>query len=215
MVTLSFTLNIPGLAPPSPPVTPTLSLASFDVAPTAAPGYTNVATPDLIGVTSPNVTVELFQVIGTTVTPFSPVVTTTSNASGNFTLTFPDPTGGKQGHFGPYTVEAQASNSIGSSGFSTPPTTFTIIIGAPPAPSNFRLDPKTDTGIVGDNITSDRTPDYIGTTEPGATVKLFESNGTNFATTTADASGNFSVQLPFASDQRHDFALCRGHRPCR
>ena len=95
-------------------------------------------------------------------------------------------------------MEAQASNTIGKSGFSTPPTTFTIIIGAPPAPSNFKLDPKTDTGIVGDNITSDRTPDYIGMTVPGATVKLFESNGTNFATTTADASGNFSVQLPFA-----------------
>ena len=198
VVTLSFMLNIPGIAPPSPPITPTLSLAGFDVAPTAAPGYTNVATPSLIGVTSPNSTVELFQVIGTTVTAFNPVVTTTSDASGNFTLIFPNQTGGKQGQFGPFTVEAQASNKIGLSGFSNPPVTFTIIVGQPAPPSNFRLDPATDTGIVGDDITSDRTPDYIGATEPNATVKLFESNGTNYATTTANASGNFSVQLPFA-----------------
>ena len=196
VVTLSFTLNIPGLTPPSPPVTPTLSLASFDVPPTAAPGYTNVATPSLIGVTSPNVSVQLFQVVGTTVTPIG--VPVTSDASGNFTLVFPDMTGGHTGTFGPFTVEAQASNTIGKSGFSTPPTTFTIIVGLPNPPKNFRLDPIADTGIKGDNITADRTPDYIGTTTAGATVKLFESSGTNYATTTADANGNFSVQLPFA-----------------
>ena len=94
-VTLSFTLDIPGLAPPSPPVTPTLTLASFDVAPTAAPGYTNIATPAFVGVTSPNVSVQLFMVVGTTVTPIG--VPVTSDASGNFTLTFPDPTGGQPG----------------------------------------------------------------------------------------------------------------------
>ena len=56
---------------------------------------------------------------------------------------------------------------IGSSGYSTPPVTFTIIIGAPAAPGNFGLAPGSDTGIVGDNITSDRTPEFIGTTVAG------------------------------------------------
>ena len=54
-VTLQFTLNVPGISPPSPPVTPTLELAPYDV--TGAPGYTNIAMPNLIGVTSPSATV--------------------------------------------------------------------------------------------------------------------------------------------------------------
>ena len=108
--------------------------------------------------------------------PFSPALITTANASGNFTFTFPDMTGGaSSGTFGPYTVVAQASNTVGSSSFSTPPTTFTILIGAPAAPSDFQLAPASDTGIVGDDITSDRTPNFIGTALPGETVELFES----------------------------------------
>ncbi|MFI5458491.1 MAG: proprotein convertase P-domain-containing protein [Isosphaerales bacterium] len=197
-VTLQFTLQVPGIAPPSPPVTPTLELAPYDV--TGAPGYTNVAMPNLIGVTSPSSTVELLQANGS---PFNPVVTTTSDpVTGTFTLTFPNPAN----QSGTFTVEAVATNSIGSSGDSLP-VTFTIIISNPPAPGNFRLDPATDTGIKAnplngtgvpsDNITANRTPDFIGTSVPGATIELFEGGSTVYNTATADLNGNFSIQLPF------------------
>jgi hypothetical protein len=200
-VMISFTLQVTGISPPTAPTTPTLQLAPYDV--TGQPGYTNIANPNLIGTTSSNATVNLYLFGSSTV-----IATTTADANGNFTVTFPDMTGGVNGTY-KFTVVAQATNSVGSSGFSTPPTTFTIIIGTPAAPTNFRLDPTTDTGIKAnplsgtgvpsDNITANRTPDYIGTTEPGATVELFVAgSSTIWATATADSTGAFSIQLPFA-----------------
>ena len=191
-VMLSFTLDVAGISPPSAPVTPTLSLI------TSTPGYTNNPTPELTGTTSPLANVELFLLIGGVPTPFSPLVTTQADALGNFNFTFPDMTGGMDGTFGPYSVVAQASNSIGSSGFSTPPVTFTIIVGAPAAPTNFSLTLASDTGIVGDDITADRTPVFTGDTVPGATVELFEEgSSTVYQTVTANSSGVFDISLPF------------------
>jgi len=199
-ITLQFTLNVPNITPPTAPVTPTLQFAPYDV--TGAPGYTNIPTPNLIGVTSPDATVELFQANGQ---PYSPAVITTSDSNGNFTLTFPDMTGGQQGIFGPFTVEAQARNTIGSSGFSNQ-VTFTIIVGQPSPPSNFSLAPSDDSGIVGDNITDVRKPHFIGTVEdanhhpePNVSVELFVvGSGTIWDTVNTDSHGNFSVQLPFS-----------------
>jgi subtilisin-like proprotein convertase family protein len=198
-ITLQFTLDVPNITPPTVPVTPTLEFAPYDA--TGAPGYTNIPTPNLIGVTSPGATVELFQANGQ---PFSPAVITTADSNGNFTLTFPNMTGGQNGIFGPFTVEAQAKNGVGSSGFSNQ-VTFTIIVGQPSPPSNFSLAPSDDSGIVGDNITDVRKPHFIGTVddskgnpEPNATVELFVvGSSTVWDTATTDTNGNFSVQLPF------------------
>ena len=74
-----------------------------------------------------------------------------------------------------------------------------IILSKPQAPGNFSLDSNDDTGIKGDNITAVREPHFVGTTQPNATVELFQAGkSTIWATTTADASGHFSVQLPFS-----------------
>ncbi len=245
-ITLQFTLNVPNITPPTVPVTPTLELAPYDV--TGAPGYTNIATPNFIGVTSPNVTVGLLLNFsgtlssgsasvtdinnltglavgdavtgtgipsGTTILSINSLTdtitlsanatasglqslaaanaTATSDSNGNFTLTFPNPTS----ESGTFTVEAIASNKVGSSGISTP-VTFTILIGQPSAPSNFSLKQSDDSGIVGDNITDVRKPHFIGTAEPNVAVELFEQGiPTIWATTTTDIQGNFSVQLPF------------------
>ena len=124
MITIQFTLGVTGISAPVPPTTPTLELAPYDV--TGAPGYTNIATPNLIGVTTPGATVELLQANGQ---PFSPVVITTSDpVTGTFTLTFPNPTNQQ----GLITVEADASNSNGTSGDGS--TSFTIILTKPTAP---------------------------------------------------------------------------------
>ena len=166
-VTLQFTLAVTGISAPTPPATPTdLELAPYDV--TGAPGYTNIATPNILGMTTPGATVELLQANGN---PFSPAVTGAADpVTGQFTLTFPNPTD-QQGTF---TVEAVASNANGTSADSAP-LTFTIILTKPAAPSNFTLDPSDDTGIVGDDITAIRDPDFIGTTVPDATVELFQT----------------------------------------
>jgi len=189
-VTLQFTLAVSGISAPTPPVTPTLELAPYDV--TGAPGYTNIATPNLIGVTTPGATVELLQADGT---PFSPpVIAISDSVTGAFTLAFPNPTN----QHGTFTVEAVASNANGTSP-GKGSATFTIILSKPLAPSNFSLNASDDTGIKGDNITTVREPHFIGTTQPNATVELFEvGSSTVWATTTADVNGNFSVQLPFS-----------------
>jgi subtilisin-like proprotein convertase family protein len=188
VITLQFTLGVTGISAPVPPTTPTLALAQYDV--TGVTGFTNIATPNLIGVTTPGATVELLQANGQ---PFSPVVITTADpVTGTFTLTFPNPTNQQ----GLITVEADASNSNGTSGDGS--TSFTIILTKPTAPGNFSLDPNDDTGIKGDDITTVREPHFIGTTTPGATVELFEvGKSTVWAKSTADSNGNFSVQLPF------------------
>src|SRR5262249_43671608 len=150
------------------------------------------ATPNLIGVTSPGATVELLQADGTSFNP--QVVTTSDPITGAFTLTFPNPTKLS----GQFTVEAVASKNKGTNpGKSS--TTFNIILSKPQAPGNFGLDPNDDTGIKGDNITAVREPHFIGSTQPNATVELFQTGkSTIWATTTADANGHFSVQLPFS-----------------
>jgi subtilisin-like proprotein convertase family protein len=187
-VTLQFTLAVSGISAPTPPETPTLELAPYDV--TGAPGYTNIPTPFLIGITTPGATVELLQADGTS---FSPQVFSqpADPVTGAFTVQFPNPTN----QSGTFTVEAVARNSNGTSP-GKGSTSFTIILGKPSPPANFRLDPNDDTGIKGDNITSDRVPDYIGTAVPNSTVELFQTPNTLWDTTTADANGNFSVELP-------------------
>jgi subtilisin-like proprotein convertase family protein len=186
-VMLQFTLAVTGISAPTPPITPTLELAPYDV--TGAPGYTNIATPNLIGVTTPGATVELLQADGSSFNP--QVITTSDPVTGQFTLTFPNQT--KQS--GTFTVEAVATNSNGTSP-GKGSTSFTIILTPPAPPSNFELDPNADTGIKGDDITSDRVPDFIGTALPNATVELFQTPNTLWDTVTADANGNFSVELP-------------------
>ncbi len=184
-VTLSFTLEVPGLTPPAPPsapTTPTLTLV------TSTPGYTNTLTPELIGTTTAGATVDLYAVGSTT-----PLATTTANSLGNFTLTF---TGTNDTT---YTVDASASDSIGTSGFSSE-VTFTILYGPPSTPTGFALAPTSDTGIGGDDITSDHNPVFVGTAVPYATIEMFEvvpagQTSPIYGTAIANSSGNFSVSF--------------------
>ena len=121
------------------------------------------------------------------------MTTTSDPITGAFTLTFPNPTN----QSGTFTVEAVATNSIGSSGDSTP-VTFTILIAKPAAPRTLASTRATTRGsrataspAIGRLISSARP-------KRGATIELFEGgSSTVYATMTADAKGNFSVQLPF------------------
>ncbi len=159
-VTDSFTLNVSGISSPTTPTAPTTPTLSLD---TSTPGYTNNLAPELIGTTTAGATVDLYAVGGTTV-----LGTATADSNGNFAITNFTGQSGQT-----YTLEATATNSIGTSGDSNE-VTFTILTAIPAAPSSFHLDPATDTGIIGDGVTSDRTPIFIGTTEPGETVNLYE-----------------------------------------
>jgi len=81
-----------------------------------------------------------------------------------------------------------------------PPATSSVRItnvdvqqGAAPPPVSFTLDPATDSGIVGDNLTNFDPLNLVGATDPDQTVMLaIGSDGFTDGTTTADANGHFT-----------------------
>ncbi|WP_152220465.1 Ig-like domain-containing protein [Pseudomonas sp. SCB32] len=73
------------------------------------------------------------------------------------------------------------------------PTVISVVIDTTaPAVPEAHLDPESDSGIKGDNITNDTTPTIDGKTEPGAEVTVTFPTG-EVVTTTADANGDWSV----------------------
>ncbi|CAN7518314.1 Ig-like domain-containing protein [Phenylobacterium sp. LjRoot219] len=72
---------------------------------------------------------------------------------------------------------------------------YVINTAAPAAPATPDLSAASDTGASStDNLTSDVTPVFTGTSEANAAVSLFDTDGTTvLGTTTADGSGNWSI----------------------
>ena len=107
-------------------------------------------------------------------------------ASPNYDGPFPD---------GTYKVEAKATNALGS--VTSNAVTFTLKTTKPNVPTGLHLKSGDDSGIVGDSITNVRKPHFDGTADPGSTIQLFKTGAptTVLGTATADASGNFSIQL--------------------
>ncbi|MDJ0744353.1 MAG: Ig-like domain-containing protein [Xenococcaceae cyanobacterium MO_167.B27] len=85
---------------------------------------------------------------------------------------------------GEYTVEIRASNSSGQIALTSVP--FTLDRTEPPITLN--LAPESDTGELGDNVTTERVINLTGQTEPGSTVALVETE----QEVTADSEGNFT-----------------------
>ena len=77
--------------------------------------------------------------------------------------------------------------------------TFQINNTIPAAVNDFRLSPADDTGIVGDNVTNDRTPSSSAPPTPGNTVELFvngqpavQAMAIASSTTSTDADGTIT-----------------------
>lgn len=76
---------------------------------------------------------------------------------------------------------------------------------APAAPSTPDLAAPSDTGSsYTDNVTTDHTPTLMGTAVAGSAVKLYDGS-TLVGSTTADASGNWSVTTATLADGSHSF----------
>jgi len=64
----------------------------------------------------------------------------------------------------------------------------------PDAPLALALDPGSDTGVAGNNITADTTPTITGTAEAGAIVTLYDAGGTAaLGQATASADGTWAI----------------------
>ena len=164
------------------PTGQTGALAAASDSGTAGDNLTSVKTLTITGKAETGAKVE--------VTINGKTYTTTADANGNYSVnvtdTLPD---------GAYTPQIKVTDAAGNAS-TVAGTAFTVDTNAP-AGQTGALAAASDTGIQGDNLTSNKTPTLTGKTEAGAKVEV-TINGKTY-TTTADASGNYSVSIP-ASD---------------
>jgi uncharacterized protein (TIGR03382 family) len=152
---------------------------TVDTTPPAAPvvltpadgSVTNDTTPAYSGTAEPGSMV-------TVIVDGALVGTTTANAGGTWTFTpavaLAD---------GAHTVRATATDGAGNTGPSSSTNTFTVDTTAPAAP--------VVTTPADGTVTSDNTPTYTGTAEPGSTVTVIV-DGTPVGTPTANAGGTWT-----------------------
>ncbi|MDX2100911.1 MAG: Ig-like domain-containing protein, partial [Alphaproteobacteria bacterium] len=93
---------------------------------------------------------------------------------------------------GTYTLTAKATNAADEISGASTGVSITIDTTAPSAPAGLVLAPLSDTGIAGDAITTDASPEVTGTSEAHATVRLFEGM-THIGSATADGTGAWSI----------------------
>jgi type VI protein secretion system component Hcp len=93
---------------------------------------------------------------------------------------------------GPHSFSATANFSGGPASAASSSLAVTIDRTPPAAPTGLVLDPSTDTGVVGDGVTSLNVIKIDGVAEAGSTVNLSEG-GQIVGTATTDGAGAFQV----------------------
>ncbi|MBR7743715.1 hypothetical protein KC207_10480 [Phycicoccus sp. BSK3Z-2] len=136
---------------------------------------TNDTTPTYVGTAEPDSSVEVF-VDGAS------IGTTTADGAGDWSIDQPADLAE-----GEHTVSATATDAAGNVSPSSNTNTFTVDVTGPAAP--VIIEPADG------DVTSDSTPTYVGTAEPGATVEVFV-DGASVGTTTADGAGDWSLDQP-------------------
>ncbi|GJD88203.1 hypothetical protein BHAOGJBA_1716 [Methylobacterium hispanicum] len=179
---LAFTLSIDTAAPATPGAAPGLALASDSG--TAGDGITNTTTPILSGTAEAGVTVKLYDTDGTTV-----LGTATANGQGAYSITSSTLAQGN------HTLTVTATDAAGNISAASPALMLTIDTAAPSTPSAApALALASDSGATGDGITVVTTPTLTGTTEAGAVVRLYDTDGTTvLGTATANGQGAYSI----------------------
>lgn len=179
-----------------PSSTPDLVAASDTGIVSNTDNITRDTTPTLTGTADANSTVTVNSSLD------GALGTTTANGAGVWTFT-PGAALNEGVHNFTTTVTDLAGNtSVASAAL---PVTIDTTVPANTVPD---LDAASDTGASNtDNITSNTTPTFTGTTEPGATVVLSSSSAGLQGNTVADASGfwTFTAPTPLAAGTHRIF----------
>ncbi|HWO55931.1 MAG TPA: Ig-like domain-containing protein, partial [bacterium] len=94
---------------------------------------------------------------------------------------------------GTHTYVARVEDAAGNQGPASAPYIITVDTTPPIAPSQPDMTDASDDGVSNtDNITTDTTPTFTGTAEPGATVTLF-SDGTPVGSAVAGGGGSWTI----------------------
>ena len=117
------------------------------------------------------------------------------NDDGSFTVSFEQYEVLSGGNFanGDYTLVLKSGNTTGQE---SEVVTVSFSLDITPPPLTLELAPASDTGVLGDKITTEYQVDLTGTTEPGLEVILVETQ----QTVIADDQGNFTfTDVPMPS----------------
>ncbi len=176
----AFSLTI--VAPPPAPSAPALLPGGDSGNP--GDGITDITNPSLTGTAFAGATVQLLdandKVIGTA----------TASGSGVYVIPLAGPL-----RTGTYEYSTQTVNQYGDVSSPSPACSLTIV--APPAtPSAPTLFAGDSNGSPGGETTYSTSPHLVGTTLPDATVQLTNQSGEILATTHANRSGAYVVQVP-------------------
>lgn len=174
-------------------VTPTITGMSSesDSGVSNTDNITNDTTPVFTGTAEANSTVTMISSLG------GNVGSTTADGSGNWSLmaTLTE---------GVHKISANSSDGWGNTSATTSTLSVTIDTSIP-APTIPDMTGDTDTGNSStDNITSDTTPSFTGLAEANSTVTLTSSVDGTVGSTTADNSGNWSIDATVLTEGVHE-----------
>ena len=164
----------------TPPDAPKVWLDDASDSGVKGDGITNDNTPKIDGKTEPGAEVTV------TIQPTGEVIKTTADDNGDWSVTPKQPIPD-----GPVDIQVTATDKAGNTSAPTD-LPLTIDSTAPDAPKVW-LDDASDSGVKGDNVTNVTKPTIDGTAEPKSTVTVTIKETGEVLTTTADASGNWSV----------------------
>ena len=193
--------------------------ASESITAAIAEPVTNQLTPEFIGATNTGVTITVTETEKNgqgVYEPFATFTFTPSSTDGSFNFLFANSPPVSSGTFQVYVTAAYISNPNHVAPATSNTVTFLIDNTTPPKVTNLALSSADDTGIVGDNVTTDRQPNFVGNTTPGDTVELFII-GPDRNLEQDDRPFQWQLLDPVALllEQRPDYGVRRGGRPGR
>jgi hypothetical protein len=178
------------------PAAPTgLSLDPTTDGGTLGDGITKFVQVEIDGTAEPGSTVMLYDTNGITVIGTG----TASAGTGAFSITTSTLSSGA------HSITAKATDTAGNVGVASAAYAVTIDTAAPAQPIGLSLEVSTDSGALGDGITSFVQLEIDGTAEPGSTVTLYDTNGTTVIGTGTASAGNgaFSIITSTLSNGPH------------
>jgi large repetitive protein len=185
--TTSFNLTVDTLAPVAPAIVNATDNVGSVLAPVTSGQTTDDTTPTLNGTAEANASIIIYE-------NGVQVGTTQANGNGDWSFTPPALSNGS------HTWTATATDAAGNVSVASPGFTVIVDTVAPLAPVITQAfdDAGAITGpLSSGQTTDDILPRLVGTSEPNATINIYQGV-TLLGTTTADASGNWSVTLTTA-----------------
>lgn len=177
---------------PSAPGTPDMTAAT-DSGSSNTDNVTNDSTPDFIGTSEPNSTVALISSVD------GNVGSATADGSGNWSITSATLSEGA------HDMTATATDAAGNVSSLSASLAITINLTPPAVPGTPDLEAASDLGSSdSDDLTSDNTPTFSGTSDANVTINLMSSVDGAIGSASADGSGNWSITASALSEGMHD-----------